>query len=102
MKHDTHEYKAIVIGASAGGLAALDAILATIYEPLPVPVFVVQHISPTQKSYLASHYRATTAMQVKEGEDKDKPQAGTIYVAPPNYHLLIEQEGTIALSTEPE
>lgn len=94
------DYRAVVIGASAGGLAALDTIISAFPVPLTVPLFVVQHISPTETSYLAAHFRATSMMKVKEGEDKESPEPGTIYIAPPNYHLMLEQEGTIALSTE--
>lgn len=97
---ETKLYDAVVIGVSAGGLAALEKILPALDRRFPVPVFVVQHISPDSDNYLPRHFDRRCALTVKEAEDKENPVRGVAYFAPPNYHLLLEPEKTIALSTE--
>lgn len=93
-------YDAVVIGVSAGGLAALEKILPKLDETLPVPVLIVQHISPGSDNYMPLHFDRRCRVAVKEAEDKEEPQPGTVYFAPPNYHLLVELERSLALSTE--
>ncbi|OGR07121.1 MAG: glutamate methylesterase [Deltaproteobacteria bacterium RIFOXYD12_FULL_50_9] len=93
-------YKAIVIGVSAGGLDALGIILPALDANLPLPVLVVQHISPQSDSYMVKHLNAICSITVKEAEDKENPKPGVIYVAPPNYHLLVEPDGVMSLSME--
>lgn len=93
-------FEAVVIGVSAGGLAALEAILPVLDESFGVPVLVVQHLSPNTESYLPKHLDIRCALHAKEAEDKEPLKPGTVYVAPPNYHLMVEADRTIALSTE--
>ena len=94
-------YRAVVIGASAGGLAALGAILSEIKSTFCIPILLVQHISPHVESHLAAHFSGKTALAVKEAEDKDPIKRGNLYIAPPNYHLLVECDGCTALSIDP-
>lgn len=93
-------YDAVVIGVSAGGLAALEKVLPMLDASIPVPVFVVQHIRPDSDNYMPLHFDRRCKVDVKEAEDKEVPAPGTVYFAPPNYHLLIELEKTLALSVE--
>jgi len=93
-------YDAVVIGVSAGGLAALEMILPRLDASIPVPVFVVQHIRPDADNFMAMHFDTHAKVKAKEAEDKEVPVHGTVYFAPPNYHLLVEFERTLALSTE--
>ncbi|MBA3011935.1 MAG: chemotaxis protein CheB [Proteobacteria bacterium] len=93
------KYEAIVIGASAGGLAALTAILPNLSKFLALPVIVVQHLSPDSDDFLATHFNRICSLCVKEAEDKEPIMDNTIYFAPANYHLMVEQDKTIALST---
>lgn len=97
---DTKLYEAIVIGVSAGGLLALEKILPRLDKAIPMPVFVVQHISADSDNYLPRHFDARSFVTVKEGEDKEKVVPGTVYFAPPNYHLMVEFERTLSLSIE--
>lgn len=97
---DVKLYEAIAIGVSAGGLSALEKILPKLDKYIPMPVFIVQHISPDSDNYLPKHFDARSFVTVKEGEDKEKATPGTVYFAPPNYHLMVEYERTISLSTE--
>ncbi len=90
---------AIVIGVSAGGLAALSAILPNLSDHLNLPILIVQHLSPGSDDFLATHYNKICPLAVKEAEDKEALENNTIYFAPANYHLMVEQDKTIALST---
>lgn len=93
-------YRAVVIGVSAGGLAALEKILPHLKESFCIPILIVQHISPSAESYLANHFSQRCFMDVKEAEDKEPIRRGSIYFAPPNYHMLVEEDGCIALSVD--
>lgn len=96
----SRHYRAVVIGVSAGGLAALDKILPALGRTFSLPVLVVQHVSPTSENYLPIHFSQRCLLEVKEAEDKEQIEGGVIYFAPPNYHLLVEYNQAIALSTE--
>ncbi len=94
-------YAAVVIGVSAGGLAALNEILPKLEIGFCLPVLVVQHISPDSENYLPQHYDVRCELSVKEAEDKEPIHPGTIYFSPPNYHLMVECDQSIALSIDP-
>jgi two-component system chemotaxis response regulator CheB len=91
-------YKAAVIGASAGALDALSAILPGLPAAYPLPVMVVVHIPPDKESVLAGVVGAKALMRAKEAEDKEQIEPGVIYFAPPDYHLLVESGGYLSLS----
>jgi len=93
------KYEAIVMGVSAGGLAALTAILPNLSDQIGLPVLIVQHISPDSDDFLATHFNRICSLSVKEAEDKEALVNDTIYFAPANYHLMVEPDKTIALST---
>jgi len=90
---------AIVMGVSAGGLAALTAILPNLSDHLDLPILIVQHLSPGSDDFLPTHFNTICSLAVKEAEDKEVIANNTIYFAPANYHLMVEQDKTIALST---
>ncbi|MES2604928.1 MAG: chemotaxis protein CheB [Pseudomonadota bacterium] len=92
--------QAIVIGASAGALEALSAILPGLPAGYALPIFIVVHLPPDKDSLLAEILASKCKLQVHEAEDKEVIRPGTIYVAPPDYHLLIEHDGTLSLSSE--
>lgn len=98
-KRTQKKREAIVIGVSAGGLSALTAILPKLSGHLGLPVLIVQHLSPGSDSFLATHFSKICSLVVKEAEDKEAIVNNTIYFAPANYHLMVEQDKTIALST---
>ena len=95
------KYDAVVIGASAGGLTALPAVLSALDEDFNIPTVIVQHLSADSDDFLVRHLRKNCRLEVFEAEDKMKPEKGSVYIAPPNYHLLIEEEGTFALTVSP-
>jgi len=98
--HDDCKYEAVVIGVSAGGLAALDRILPLLHKNFCVPILIVQHIGADSDSYLPNHFDVRCSIRVKEAEDKEHIQRGNIYFAPPNYHLMVEHDRCIALSID--
>ena len=91
---------AIVIGASMGAIEALSTILPALPSGFRLPVLVVVHVPPDRESRLAALFRERTSLPVKESEDKEPIVPGTIYFAPPNYHLLVENDFHLALSTD--
>lgn len=91
---------AVVIGASAGALEALSVILPAVPPDFRMPIAVVVHIPPDKRSVLAELFRAKCQLPVVEVEDKEPLCAGTIYFAPPDYHLLVEDNRTLALSSD--
>ncbi|KQS64138.1 chemotaxis protein CheB [Rhizobium sp. Leaf371] len=92
--------QAVVIGASAGALEALTTILPALPEDFPVPILLVVHIPGDKRSVLAELFRAKCRIKVLEVEDKEPLAAGTAYFAPPNYHLLVEANKTLSLSSD--
>ena len=92
--------EAVVIGVSAGGLKALSAILPSLPSDYPLPVLVVIHLPPSGKSLVAELFDNKCAVKVVEAEDKDAIAPGTVYFAPPDYHLLVELDRTLSLSSE--
>jgi len=91
-------YRMVVIGTSLGGLTALEILLARLPAGFPVPVVIVQHRDVRSHS-LSMILQRSTRLRVREPQDKDPYVPGTVYLAPPDYHLLIEAEGH-ALSTD--
>jgi two-component system chemotaxis response regulator CheB len=91
---------AIVIGASSGGVEALSVLLPSLPARLRLPVFVVLHLPPDRPSRLADIFSRKCAVPVREAEDKQPVEAGTVYFAPPDYHLLLDVGPTLALSTD--
>jgi two-component system chemotaxis response regulator CheB len=92
--------EAIVIGGSSGALDALAVVLPALPSDAAVPIAIVVHLPPTRPSHLAQVLGTRTSLPVREAEDKEPLAPGVVYVAPPNYHLLIERGGTFALSDD--
>ncbi|MBU0992715.1 MAG: chemotaxis protein CheB [Proteobacteria bacterium] len=93
-------YKAIVIGISAGGLAALSKLFSFLPNGFPLPVIVVQHVAATSNRFIYTLFNNKCRLTIKEADDKEEIQAGFIYFAPPDYHLLIERDETFSLSID--
>lgn len=97
---EIRQFKAVVIGASAGGIDALEEILPHLPRNYPLPIVIVLHIPGDQPSFLTELFTSRTLLQVTDAAEKEILQAGTIYFAPPGYHLLIEPDLTFSLSQE--
>lgn len=90
----------VVVGSSWGGLEALGRLVTTLRPDLPFAVALVQHRSPeSPDAVLLRYLQHHSPLPVVEVDDKDAIEPGRIYLAPPNYHLLVEP-GHFALSTE--
>lgn len=94
--------RAVVIGASAGALQALSQILPALPADFPLPILIVVHVPAGRHNMLAVLFEAKCRMAVREAEDKEPALAGVIYFAPPGYHLLVETDGTLSLSSDEE
>ena len=92
--------QAIVIGASAGAVEALQQLLPSLPAGYPLPIVIVVHLPPTGKSLLAELFAPVCDIAVREVDDKEALSPGTAYFAPPNYHVLIERNGSLSLSNE--
>lgn len=93
-------HEAVVIGTSAGGMNALAVILPALPDSFPLPVAVVQHLSPHSDGFLAEYLDRIGKLRAKEAEDKEPMRPGYVYVAPAGYHLLVESDRTFSLSVD--
>lgn len=92
-------YGIVAIAASAGGITALGRVLGGLPTGFPVPVLVVQHLDPRHKTVIAEVLGRRAKIPVKLARDGEKAEAGTIYIAPPNHHLLVGTDGVLSLSS---
>jgi two-component system chemotaxis response regulator CheB len=93
--------EAVAVGGSAGALDALTDLLAALPEGWQTAILVVVHVRPEPPSLLSEVLAARTRLDVREARDKEPIAPATIYVAPPDYHLLVERERTLSLSRDP-
>jgi two-component system chemotaxis response regulator CheB len=91
---------AIVMGASAGGVDALMTLLPALSESFAVPIFIVLHLPRARPSLLADIFARKCRLTVCEAQDKEFVRPGTVYFAPPDYHLLIDEGPQLSLSTD--
>jgi two-component system, chemotaxis family, protein-glutamate methylesterase/glutaminase len=89
----------VVIGGSLGGLRALETVLQELPADFFVPIAVVLHRRSGSDGTLRSILQRYTRLRVREPNDKESIEVGRLYIAPPDYHLLVEP-GFFALSTE--
>jgi two-component system, chemotaxis family, protein-glutamate methylesterase/glutaminase len=92
--------EAVVIGASAGGVEALGLILPALPATFHPSLLIVLHLPRERPSLLVEIYERRCALPVREADDKEPIEPGTVYFAPPDYHMLVERNRQIALSTE--
>jgi two-component system chemotaxis response regulator CheB len=91
---------AVVIGASAGGVEALGALLPAVPPDSRAAIFIVLHLPRDKPSLLVEIFAPRCALPVREAGDKEPVAPGTIYFAPSNYHLLLDQGPQTALSAD--
>jgi two-component system, chemotaxis family, protein-glutamate methylesterase/glutaminase len=92
-------YEIIVVGCSLGGMHALEVILNALPRNFCVPIAVVQHRHRASNETLPSHFRQFSRLPVVDVDDKQWIRPGTVYLAPANYHLLVER-GEFSLSVD--
>lgn len=96
---NTH-HTLVVIGVSTGGVAALRTIISGLRPDFALPAAIVIHLPADADSTLPDILNTLTPLAVKEAEDKEDLLPGTVYLAPPDYHLLVEADGSLSLSVE--
>lgn len=92
--------EAVVIGTSAGGLAALSRLVSGLSSHFPLPILVVQHVPAVTPTQLAEIFQRKTGLRVKEADEKEALRPATLYFAPPGYHLLLESDRSLSLSQD--
>ncbi len=90
----------MAIGASAGGMSALGKLLAMVPGTFPLSIIVVQHLHPSESGYLPVFLGRTCPLPVREPEEKTPVLTGHVYIAPANYHLLVERDESFSLSVD--
>ncbi len=91
------ELKPLIIGGSAGSLNVLLKLLPSLRDDLELTIIIVLHRKNSNDTLLSDLFSTRTTLKVKEIEDKELLKKGTIYIAPADYHILFESDGTISL-----
>ncbi len=91
-------FDVVAIAASAGGLNAINLVLSSLPAMFPATIVVVQHLDPRHRSLMAEILARNTPLHVKQADDGEMMQPGTVYIAPPDRHLLVNIDGTLALT----
>lgn len=87
----------LIIGGSSGSLDALLVILPMLKKNFPMPVMLVLHRNSSAGNTLVELLGNRTTLKVKEADEKEILTPGCIYIAPPDYHLLVEEDHTLSL-----
>lgn len=95
-----HRVDAIVIGTSAGGIEALSILLPALPKELRAAVLIVLHLPRERPSLLVEIFQPKCVLPVREAHDKEPIVRGTVYFAPPDYHLLVDDGPQLALSAD--
>ncbi|YAF97626.1 MAG: chemotaxis protein CheB [Nodularia sp. CChRGM 3473] len=88
----------VAIASSVGGLSALREILSTLPGKFTAAIAVVQHLAPQHRSLMSEILARRTALKVKQAKNGDSLTPGTVYIAPPDHHLLVNSNGILSLS----
>ncbi|MEW2525507.1 chemotaxis protein CheB [Streptomyces sp. NPDC047071] len=91
-------YAVAAIASSAGGIHALGVLLGELGADLPVPLLVVQHLDRRHSTVIADVLARRTELNVKLAEQDERTEPGTVYIAPPDRHLLVASDGILTLS----
>jgi two-component system chemotaxis response regulator CheB len=94
------DIEAVVIGASAGGVQALSVLLPALPAHALAAILIVLHLPRDRPSLLADVFAQKCSLDVLEAQDKEPIVPGTVYFAPANYHLLVDQGPQLALSVD--
>jgi two-component system, chemotaxis family, protein-glutamate methylesterase/glutaminase len=92
-------YQIVAIAASAGGIIALGRVLGDLPQGFRVPVLVVQHLDRRHRTIIAEVLGRRTKLPVQLASHGEHAEPGTVYIAPPDRHLLLGEDGTLTLSS---
>ncbi|WP_322101609.1 chemotaxis protein CheB [Paraburkholderia sp. J41] len=93
-------FDCVVIGASAGGVEVLGQILPAVPAAFDAALLIVMHLPPSSPSFLVQALGSRCALPVSEPDAGEPIMGGRAYVAPPDYHMLVDAGATVALSIE--
>ena len=94
------DYEAIVMGVSAGGFQALTILLPCLPKNFSLPVLIVQHTIPNADDFFPGYLSQKAHVPVRHAVDKEPVMPGIVYLAPPDYHLMVEYDRTLPLSVD--
>ena len=93
-------YEAIVIGVSSGGMNAMKVMFSLLPKDFNTPIIIVQHISAHSDNLWIKLLNDQNNLSIKEADEKENIEYGKVYIAPPNYHLMIEKDKTFSLTID--
>src|SRR5688500_10764807 len=91
-------YSIVAMAASAGGLNALSQVLAALSADFPLAIVVVQHLDRHHRSLMATILGRRTGLRVAQAAHGDRATPGTVHLAPPDHHLLVDANGVLTLT----
>lgn len=94
----TAAFDVVALAASAGGLTALSRVLSGLPAGFPAAILIVQHLDPRHRSVMADILSRRTPLKVGQGVEGERIASATVYIAPPDRHLLVNPDGTLSLS----
>jgi len=94
------QYEAIVIGVSSGGMNAMKIIFSQLPNEFGIPIIIVQHIGSHSENMWIKLLNERSNIELIEADEKEKIEKGKVYIAPANYHLLIERDKTFTLTID--
>jgi two-component system chemotaxis response regulator CheB len=97
-RFDGAAFDVVALAASAGGVTALGQVVSPLPKNFPAAIVVVQHVDPRHRSLLVEILSRRTTLTVKQAEAGDILRSGTIYIAPPDRHLLVDPGRRLSLS----
>ncbi|CAB3718176.1 CheB methylesterase [Paraburkholderia sp. GV068] len=97
---DARACELVVIGGSAGGMEVINLLLAALPASFAPAVMIVMHLPPDPPSYLVHALAHRCGLPVIEPDAGEQIMPGRVHVAPPGYHMLVEVDRTVALSTD--
>ncbi len=100
MPSSNRSFKVIVVGGSAGSFSVLSNILSKIRPDFNIPIILCLHRLKHVRSGLVEGLSLKSVLKVVEPNDKERLKPNTVFLAPANYHLFLELDGSISLSTE--
>ena len=92
-------FEIVAVAASAGGLTAVGRVLESLPRDFAASIVIVQHLDPRHRSLMADILSRRTSLRVKEASDGEFLQVGAVYIAPPNYHLLVNSDRSLSLTS---
>lgn len=93
-------YEAVVIGVSSGGMNALRILFSALPVDFKQAIIVVQHVNARSNNQWIKLLNDISPLTIKEADEREKIEPGNVYIAPANYHLMIEKDRTFSLTID--